>query len=379
MPRIGLAVAAGLLLCASCAFGTTWIVDGSGGGDFTNILAAVSAAADSDTILVRPGYYTGVTNREIDFLGKDLVLVSTDGAEVTTVDCEGQARAFYFHSGESIASVIEGFTITDGYADEGAGILCTEFSSCTIRDCVITDCSTTLGGIFGGGGVCCRWESDTRMYNCTLRGNSSSKFGGGAVFMDGAEPTIQDCVFEDNEAGISAGGLYIYYNTDATVTGCTFAGNTANYNGGGILITQAYADIQECTFHGNSAGSLGGGIHCYESHPDITRTIVAFSTDGEGISCSGDNFPSEPLIFYCDVFGNADGDSLCGTYYDNLFEDPLFCDASSGDLSLCADSPCLPGNNDWGVPIGAYGQGCGNCGTGLSEETSWATIKSMFR
>ena len=51
MSRIALAVAAGLLLCASCAFATTWIVDVAGGGDFLAIQEAVLTAADGDLTL----------------------------------------------------------------------------------------------------------------------------------------------------------------------------------------------------------------------------------------------------------------------------------------------------------------------------------------
>lgn len=382
MLRTSLTVAAVLLLCASCAFGVVWIVDDAGGGDFWTIQEAVLTAAESDLIEVRPGIYTGPLNRNIDFGGKNLTVYSSDGPEVTIIDCENLARAFYFHSAEWITSVVEGLTITRGYADEGAGIYCTEFSSCTIRNCIITDCHATLGGMFGGGGVCCRWESSTRMYDCTLRGNTSSMFGGGAVFMDGAEPIIEGCVFEDNETAISGGGLYVYYNADATITTCTFAGNTSAYHGGGILISQADADIQDCTFYGNTAAGLGGGIHAYESSPLIARTIVSHSIDGEGITCSGVAVPSYPSIYNCDVFGNADGDSLCGSYFDNLYVDPLYCDPTVGDLSLCTDSPCLPNNNGWAVTMGGIGQGCEECATGIAgstEETSWGVIKAMFR
>ncbi|MBN2566426.1 MAG: right-handed parallel beta-helix repeat-containing protein [Candidatus Eisenbacteria bacterium] len=380
MPRAAITIIVALLLCAPCASGTSWIVDASGGGDFLTIKEAVIAAAPGDDIGVRPGTYTGLLNRDIDFGGKDLNLFSSGGPDVTIIDCQTLGRAFHFHSGESLDSVIEGFTITNGYADDGGGIFCTELSSCTIRDCVITYCATSYDGFVGGGGVCCNWESATQMYGCTLRGNSTMLFGGGALFMSSATPVIQDCVFEDNHAGISAGGLYVFYDSFAQIYNTMFAGNTSDHHGGGLLISQAGADIQDCTFYANSAAQLGGGIHCYESHPEIFQTIVAFSTDGEGITCGGLAFMSNPSIWNCDLFGNADGDSLCGDYYDNLYEDPLFCDASAGDLSLCSDSPCLSDNNGWSVTMGGIGEGCGACGTGLPEDaTSWTTIKAVFR
>lgn len=376
---IGLAVLAALV-CAAPALGTTVIVDGGGGGDCMTIQEGVTAASPGDTVLVAPGTYTGLLNRGIDFAGDDIVLRSTAGSAGTVIDCESLDRAFYFHSGESTNAVIEGFTVRNGFADEGGGIYCTEFSSCTVIDCVIEDC-VAFGGYHGGGGICCDWESATRLYDCVIRRNESNMFGGGVVFMDYADMVIERCVFEDNMASISGGGLYIYYYTEGSVTGCTFVGNSSSHHGGGMLITQSNPTIENCTLYGNSAPRYGGGIHIYESNPQITKTIAAGSTDGEGVACGGLAIPSDPTIWNCCVFGNADGDSLCGTYYDNLFTDPLFCDAAAGDLTLCSDSECLPGNNAWAASIGAHGEGCDSCASSVweDEETSWTVIKAIFR
>jgi len=368
------------LVCAAPALGTTIIVDGGGGGDCTAIQQGVAGASPGDTVLVAAGTYTGVLNRGIDFAGHDIVLRSMAGPSVTVIDCGGLNRGLYFHSGESTDAVVEGFTIRNGFAEEGGGIYCTEFSSCTVIDCVVEDC-TALGGYHGGGGICCDWESATEIYDCVIRRNDSNMFGGGVVYMDYADMTIERCVFEDNQASISGGGLYVYYDADGFITDCTFVENSSSHHGGGILISQADATIDGCTFYANSAPQLGGGIHVYESSPTITETIVAGSPDGEGISCSHLSVPSDPTIWNCCVFGNADGDSLCGTYHDNLFTDPLFCDAGSGDLTLCSDSECLPANNAWAASIGAYGEGCDSCASSVwdDEETSWTVIKSIFR
>ena len=47
-----------------------------------------------------------------------------------------------------------------------------------------------------------------------------------------------------------------------------------------------------------------------------------------------------------------------------------------GLFSLAADSPCLPQNNDWGVQMGAFGQGCGPVAI---EPESWGRIKARYR
>jgi len=54
------------------------VVDSSGGGQFTNLQMAVSAASNGDTLLVRVGGYSSFT---VD--GKSLSIVATSGATVT--------------------------------------------------------------------------------------------------------------------------------------------------------------------------------------------------------------------------------------------------------------------------------------------------------
>jgi len=112
----------------------------------------------------------------------------------------------------------------------------------------------------------------------------------------------------------------------------------------------------------------------------LERCIIAHSTSGEAAAAflGGTASATE-----CDVCGNAGGDwagCLAGQEdaNDNTGEDPLFCDLQGGDLTLCADSPCLPINNVPGVLIGAHGEGCDACGPAV-EPTSWGSIKARFR
>jgi hypothetical protein len=54
----------------------------------------ISAAAAGDTVLIAPGIHFGAGNRDISFLGKDVVVMSEQGPESTTVDCEALGRGF---------------------------------------------------------------------------------------------------------------------------------------------------------------------------------------------------------------------------------------------------------------------------------------------
>ena len=98
-----LAVSLTLALPVTC-LAATWEVPGDAG----TIQGGIDLASPGDTVLVHAGTYTGAGNKNLDFGGKDLVLRSEAGAEVTIIDCQGSGRGLYFHSGESEAAVVEG-------------------------------------------------------------------------------------------------------------------------------------------------------------------------------------------------------------------------------------------------------------------------------
>lgn len=118
-----------IVFVSFCAYGKTVYVDGTNGNDSNDglswktakatIQACIDAASDGDTVLVADGIYTGDGNRDIDFRGKVITVKSENDAENCIIDCEGTKeephRGFYFHSGESDKSIVDGFTIKNGY------------------------------------------------------------------------------------------------------------------------------------------------------------------------------------------------------------------------------------------------------------------------
>ncbi len=355
------------------------------------IQAGINAAGDGGTVYVAPGVYGGEGNREIDFGGMNVTLESTGGLASTVIDCGGTARAFYFHTGEDTTSVVEGFTIRNCNGDYGGAVRC-QGASPTIRYCMFSSNSVPSGGgalhanssssptvefcIFTGnsaqfGGAICMDGAGGRVRNCSFTGNSAAGWGG-AVFLSGiAETTFEDCTFTENTSTQYGAGVYSL-DAESTFERCTFVGNETSY-GGGVYLQSDYnpPHFTRCTFADNE----GGGIWCGDANPIITQTILAFDRTRAGIYCGGSGVPS---ITHSFIFGNAAGDSLCGSYANNEFEDPLFCDMQYGDVQLCDNSRCLPALNPWGEHVGAKFAGCPDCDSPI-EQMTWGSVKSLYR
>ncbi|HUW19788.1 MAG TPA: PQQ-binding-like beta-propeller repeat protein [Sedimentisphaerales bacterium] len=294
-----------------------FIVDDDGAADFNNIQAAIDASYHGDTIYVFPGTYTGPGNRDIDFGGKAVTVQSVFPEDpyivaITVIDCNGSGaephRGFHFHTGETEDSVIDGLTITNGYADYGAAVYCSGNASPTITNCAfqansssqggalycgggsptITNCTFADNSTLGeGGAICCFPAGVTTVTNCTFSGNRSGSFGGavGGYEQDIYTPVtirISDCVFIENFAEVAGGAIY---GCGGAITNCTFVGNVAERAVGGALYA-CVGSVRNCSFTGNRA-NWGGALH-YNPHYDYNRAMIISSSVFSGNSASRD-------------------------------------------------------------------------------------------
>jgi hypothetical protein len=124
---------------------TTYVIKADGSGDFPTIQAAITAVGNGDVLELSDGTFTGDGNRDLDFLGKAITVRSQGGnPDACVIECGGVLdnphRGFYFHSGETAVSLLEGVTIRGGFGQPdtglpdccGAGVLCTDGSNPTI-------------------------------------------------------------------------------------------------------------------------------------------------------------------------------------------------------------------------------------------------------
>jgi hypothetical protein len=293
-------------LAALPARATTYVLDASGGGDFESLEPAVAAAATGDTILVAPGFYTGEENARVDFLGKDIVLRSTNGPEVTTFGFI-HGPGFRLESGETEATVIEGLTLTAAESAPVSFAVNCDGSAVTIRDCIFTeisgialslrgprqstvsDCRFTenasgiwLNGVEANIRSCTFTENGPPQYfwqggaigmssicgeilieDCTFVGNIPGR-DGGAIMNEGVDQLlVVDCVFEGNRAGRDE-----YYPPGfggPEIVRCTFTGNTAARDGGAIYRWRTNFTATDCIFEGNTA-PRGGAVCCFDEY-----------------------------------------------------------------------------------------------------------------
>lgn len=329
--------------------------------DAATIQAAIDQAQTFDTVVVAAGTYTGTGNRDMSFLGKQILVMSADGAEATIIDCQGTAqaphRAFSFVSGETANSVLDGFTITNGFAPSHPDY-----------------------PIWPMGGGIRIASSSPSIRNCRFIANFATNGGAGLACVNGSNPSIQNCLFENNQATYGA-GLYCYQASSPSVNGCTFVNNSAEIDGGGTNCAYSSSPtITSCVYIDNSA-AIGGAIQCYGSSNAVLTncTMVRNSADyGSAVSNNGSTssvinsiiaFGSGNTVVNCvmggaceiscsDAFGNANGDWVgCmesqADVNGNLSSNPQFCDASNNDLRIAESSPCAPANNSCGILIGA--------------------------
>ncbi|MAE71501.1 MAG: hypothetical protein CME06_13670 [Gemmatimonadetes bacterium] len=314
-------------------------------GDEPTIQAGLNAAGEGDTVLVAPGTYTAEGDKNLDFGGVDRVLVSEAGAEGTEIDCDWDGGGLYFHSGESAASIVSGFTISWA-GDWGpprpcqSGICCESSSSPTITECVIK-----LGA---WNEIDCEDSSPT-ISKCVI-GSADQSYGSGIACQSSSSPLVKECtIVGNNEAGVACSS-----SSSPSLIRCTITGNGRDFHGGGVTCYNASPILTGCLITENMAGGRGGGLYCEDSSPSLTNCTISGNISiidvGGGLYCSdsspvllncilwGDD-PNEieggtPVLRYCDVEGGHTGEG-------NIDADPRFRSIYGYDYVLASNSPCI--------------------------------------
>ncbi|MBN1671349.1 MAG: right-handed parallel beta-helix repeat-containing protein [Kiritimatiellae bacterium] len=322
--------------------------DGSHAAPFQAVQDALDAAAAYAVVQVAAGVYTGSRNRNLDVRGKPLVLYAAAGPAGTIVDCQGAGRGFVFSSGESPRTVIRGFTVRNGYAEDGGGIRC-ESAHPTLDTCVLT--ANTAEDL--GGALLCL-SASPRILNCRIAGNTAEEGGGGLYCHESADPLISNCVFEAN-----AVEAVQCWAARPVLRDCVLIRNT----GRGLLCLSGSDLVAEnCVV----ARNVGGGVHCVGSSPVLRNCTVADNLSGwvGGIFCYGSN--ATPVVANGIVWGNSPrqiageaGGAAVVSFscvqngyagLMNILADPLLIRGPAA-YRLQAGSPCIDAGTFAGAPL----------------------------
>jgi hypothetical protein len=361
----GCALVVFLFVATDPAQAATLRVRQDGTGDYTTVAAAITAAVPGDRIEIGPGSYPQALT-----IAKNLELYSTDGADATVLDGANNHRILW---------------ITGGV-------------TCTLRDLTFARGLMNLGENGQGGAIHIDSASDVIVEGCVFEANYAS-WDGGAIYMRhaGTAVSVTSCRFTSNRAGWNAGACGVASGSSLSVTDCRFEDNLAFGICGGVAAYYAEMSIGSCLFLGNS-GSVGA-IRGYGSKISVSNCTLFenVSTEHASVSAEGGELKFDHNIVASDLTGAGLEDyaltilRTCNIYWNNARgavlgdvlapgeaeADPLFCDWPGEDFSLCVVSPALP-QGACGL-IGAFGQGCEDCGPVPTETSSWGAVKNAYR
>ncbi len=328
---------------------------------FDTIQKAINYNDGEQCIIILPGIYTGIGNRDIDLQGKSLIIRSQEpnDPEVvleTIIDCQGTEtephRAFVIEGNPD--TILNGLTLKNGFSsNDGGSIRCAD-SYLTIQNCyILNNNAYARGGAIHldfnsqltisksqlsanrayRGGAISNYDSELKLFDCLFEGNNTAinealgtSNNGGAIISigpsdeDRAITQLVNCVFNNNSS-IQFGGVMTSYRASIDIDYCTFQGNQGLY--GGVMDTsRCQVSLVNSFLTGNRA-RMGGAIFCYASELDLQNTILAgnYADQGGGLFVSTD---SNITIDFCTCVLNRgqEGGGICCDRFYPAYPDP---------------------------------------------------------
>ncbi len=305
--------------------------------EYESITKAVRFAFDGDTILIGPGTW----KEAIEFLGRDLSLIGTEGPDVTVIDATGWGRPAVVTDRADGIGTIAGLTLTGAETSGGLGGGARLAGSMTVSNCVIENNKIMIppGGIGAGAGVAFTTAGATvSLENVVVRGNEitfeaeSLGFGrGGGIHATVESLELSSCTIDDNLIdGPGRGGGLAAESSVVTINGSSLTTNRVlDGDGGNVHLDLCSTQASTSIFRNGLAGIDGGGVHatggtliavgCEFSDNTAAGTGGGIATTSAGISlvdctvernsaedAAGGRFESGPVwISNCTIAENS--------------------------------------------------------------------------
>ncbi|MFH1685927.1 MAG: thrombospondin type 3 repeat-containing protein [bacterium] len=311
----------------------TWLIAAVAGaatyqvpGDFATIQEAINNSLDGDSVQVLPGTYS----EHLDYGGRDIVVQGMGGPLQTTLTYSASFDLVYFHNGETLAAVLEGFRL-----EGGRMAVRIENSAPTIRRNIMTNQTITnwatvvlSGGGYPGGHT---GPSPAVIVNNTIVGSAN----GGISNFSTEAPTIKNniiafCVYGIHQDGGAAYPLNsyndVYGNTEHDYWGNILPGT------GSISAAPLFNGVFELQL-GSPCIDAGDPDPIYND-PDGTRNDMGAlpscqsdeDSDEDGVVDCWDNCWQVPNPDQTDMDGDGLGD-LCDNCPEVPNQDQIDSDA----------------------------------------------------
>ncbi len=338
-----------------------------------SIQAAITSASPRDTVLMANGRYpeAGIQMKP----GVTLTSVGGDTSSVV-IDAISEFDCILYIVDCGDTTHLSGFTLSSGFGVDGGGIS-------------MSNSSPVIENV--------------RVYGCMAD-------HGAGIYLASSSPTLTNCLLDENLAFDNGGNLACCNGSDPDIVACTLMHGAAGYNGASVFCSASSPTVTETSVCAGSATGLGDGIFCTNgAAPTLTNvTFMECQTwnDGQCVYLENSAAPTflnccftssgiisgyslvhgadgtiAPTFSNCNVWGFNSPPLYSGTIPNqtgsdyNINADPLYCESIYCHAWVDAASLHLPENNDSGVLIGRYGEGCDS----PVEAISWGAIKAMYR
>ena len=349
-----------VLILSCSAMAATILVDPSGAGDHTTINGALAASVSGDIIQIMPGVYP-----EFIDITHSITLDAVGGRPSVTIDGESIRRIM--NIGGQIDVTLRGLRFARAHGVDPSALLIWQQATVLVDDCEFVDNVT-----IGSNAVHVRHLGTSATFvACDFVRNSCSVHSAALSLSNDAYVLLDDCMIADNTSLGNCGAVNTL-GAHLDVMGCLFLRNSSPAGAGALLYQSSVGVVSGNTFNDNSGP--GSGSVRLDYFVTFTHNIVTSDRGGAGLTLN------TTVIRSCNLYyDNADGpveDESLGELEINA--DPLYCDYTVDDYQLCMISPALPGVGGCGI-IGAFGQGCANCGPIPNENMNWGDLKRSFR
>ena len=219
-----------------------------GAGSLRAAIEAANASAGTDTIIFSPALAGGqlVLSSDLPTITGGINLIGAPGFVLSG----GQSRRPLTIDAIGSTVVISDFTIADGSAPTGGGILISN-GEVELDRCVVRDCSAT-----GNGGGIAISEGRLTLTDCRITACTAGENGGGAAHT-GGRLFAERVTFDNNTAVNQGGGIF---TTGAGMLNTTISTNSASTGGGIFTLAGGTLFASFSTFVMNEASDAGGGV-----------------------------------------------------------------------------------------------------------------------